>query len=252
MEWRTAEGTSYEEAVASLLKTLGADRSEVEIEDLGETRKMFGLGSLATKVRGRLKDDAVSGERKGSQRTERTEKPHRGEYTDRKERVERKEYPPLSDEELSKIGKESLAFLREIVEKMNISHGAVNMSAEGGLVTLSIEDGNEPFPIGRNGEVLDALQTLMGIFVGKFHEGKAKVIVDAGSFREKRLETLKELALKSADEAVTKGKKIYLGPMKAGERKAIHAALQDNGRVVTKSQGEGDHRQVVVMPVSKK
>jgi spoIIIJ-associated protein len=233
-----AEGASFEEAVASLLKTMGADKSEVEIENLGEQRKMFGLGGTYTKIRGRLKQEAVSGETRPKIRAEKVV-------------PTRASAPAPGDAEMAEIGEKAADFLREIIKRMDVSDAKVNVSADKGEITLDITDSNRPFPIGNNGEVLDAIQTLVGIYVGRLHEGKARITVDAGNYREHRIGKLKELAEKAANEATTKGKKVYLGTMKSAERKIIHAALQDNTNVQTKSQGEGDHRQVVVSPATR-
>ncbi|MBI3580962.1 MAG: hypothetical protein HY098_02620 [Nitrospinae bacterium] len=234
MEWRMAEGADYDEAVASLLKTMGADVSEVEIEKLGEQRKLFGLGGVVTRIRGRLKDDAVPGERPRSapQRTPRPEKTVR----------------ELTESETATIAEKAADFLGRIIKGMDVSTATVRSSAENGEIRLEIVGGDVPFPVGDEGEVLDAIQTIVTIYVGRLHEGKARVSVDAGNYRNARVEQLKEIALKAAESAVNSGRKVYLGPMKSLERKVVHAALQDNPGVHTKSQGEGDRRQVVVYP----
>ncbi|MDH5543292.1 MAG: KH domain-containing protein [Nitrospinota bacterium] len=61
MDWTEADGDTYEEAVEILLLSLGAHRSEVEIEEVGEKKKLFGLGKTVIRVRGRIKDEALGG-----------------------------------------------------------------------------------------------------------------------------------------------------------------------------------------------
>lgn len=233
MEWRMAEGADYDEAVASLLKTMGADVSEVEIEKLGEQRKLFGLGGVVTRIRGRLKEDSVPAER-----------PRTAPQKTRPERTGRE----LTESETAKIAEKAADFLGQIIKGMDVSTATVRSSTENGEIMLEIVGGDRPFPVGDDGEVLDAIQTLVTIYVGRLHEGKARVSVDAGNYRNARVEKLKEIAQKAAESAVNTGKKVYLGPMKSLERKVVHAALQDNHGVHTKSQGEGDRRQVVVYP----
>ncbi|MBI3794016.1 MAG: hypothetical protein HY280_04710 [Nitrospinae bacterium] len=233
MNWRMAQGATFEEAVASLLKSLGADESEVEIENLGESRKLFGLGGPVIKVRGRLKEDAVRGEPR--EKTERV-------------RTEPKNTTPMTESEIEEIAEKASLFLQSIIENMNLPKYKITITVEKTEVTLVINDHDEPFAVGRNGEVLEAIQTLLGIYIGRLHEGRARITVDAGNYRENRLESLKTIAEKAAAEALAKGKKVYLGPMKSSDRKVVHAALQENADVQTKSQGEGDRRQVVVYP----
>lgn len=233
MNWRMAEGATFDEAVTALLKTMGADKSEVEIEDLGEQRRMFGLGGTYVKIRGRLKQDAVEGESRPKSRPEKTA---------------RSSAPAPANADMGEVSEKAAEFLRQIVKGMDVCEAKVKIVSDKGDITLKICDEDKPFPIGNNGEVLDAVQTLVGIYVGRLHDGKTRVTVDAGNYREQRVGKLKELAEKAADEAIAKGKKVYMGTMKSAERKIIHAALQDNAGVQTKSQGEGDRRQVVVYP----
>jgi len=60
MDWTVADGKTYKDAVEVLLLSLGAHRSEVEIEEVGERKKLFGLGKKVIRVRGRIKDDALA------------------------------------------------------------------------------------------------------------------------------------------------------------------------------------------------
>ena len=61
MDWTEADGDTFEEAVEILLLSLGAHRSEVEIEEVGEKKKLFGLGKTVIRVRGRIKEEAFGG-----------------------------------------------------------------------------------------------------------------------------------------------------------------------------------------------
>ncbi len=102
--------------------------------------------------------------------------------------------------------------------------------------------------IGYRGEVLDALQTLASATANIGNTEYKKVVVNCENYREKREETLKNLALRIADKAVKYGKSFSLEPMNPFERKVIHSALTDNENVKTESQGEEPNRFVVVVP----
>ena len=73
-----------------------------------------------------------------------------------------------------------------------------------------------------------------------------KVIVDSENYREKRANSLKELALRQANQVIKKGKSHTFEPMSAFERKAIHTALQEHPKVKTHSVGEEPYRKVVI------
>ena len=101
--------------------------------------------------------------------------------------------------------------------------------------------------IGYRGETLDAIQYLLYIFINKNSEGNyKKVLLDAGSYRVKREETLKNLALKTAYKVKKYGRSIKFEPMNPYERKIIHSALQDDNNITTESEGQEPFRRIVV------
>jgi spoIIIJ-associated protein len=155
----------------------------------------------------------------------------------------------MTAEEAADIAEKSRGFLKEILDAMGVESAAVTASVESGIIILNIESGAGGLIIGRGGETLEAFQTILEIYASRVNGGKAKVLVDAENYRARREEKLKEIAERAANDAIAKGKKVFLGSMKASERKLIHTILQDNPKVETRSQGDGDRRQVVVYPV---
>ncbi|MGI6558939.1 MAG: RNA-binding cell elongation regulator Jag/EloR [Limnochordia bacterium] len=113
----------------------------------------------------------------------------------------------------------------------------VNLSGEGlGLL------------IGRRGQTLDALQYLAGMVGNKDGGPWLRVLVDAEGYRERREESLRGLALRSADKARRNGRRVVLEPMNAHERRIIHISLQDEEGVSTYSEGVEPYRRVVISP----
>lgn len=102
--------------------------------------------------------------------------------------------------------------------------------------------------IGHRGEMLDAIQTLAGAVANIGNDEYKRVVVDCESYRSKREETLKELAVKLANKAVRTGRKVTLEPMNPFERRIIHSALTDNKDVKTESQGNEPNRYIVIIP----
>ena len=106
--------------------------------------------------------------------------------------------------------------------------------------------------IGRHGDVLDSLQYLANIAAGrKVKTGEEKkeyikICLDIENYREKRENTLKNLARRMADKAVRYQRNITLEPMLAYERKIIHSELQDYEGVFTYSVGSDSDRKVVI------
>ena len=121
---------------------------------------------------------------------------------------------------------------------------------EGGLVAR-IEGDDLDAIIGRDGEVLDAVQLLAAQAVRRQPAGQRRgVLVDAGGYRARRAELLARLAHKAADEAVEFGEEIELEPMSALDRRTVHMAIADRADVETRSEGEEPRRRIVVVPAA--
>lgn len=79
-------------------------------------------------------------------------------------------------------------------------------------------------------------------------KGDKKILLDIGSFREKRVESLTQMAKRLANKVAKTGRFIKLDPMNPSDRRIIHTALQDDNRVTTLSKGSEPHRQVIIFP----
>jgi spoIIIJ-associated protein len=100
--------------------------------------------------------------------------------------------------------------------------------------------------IGKRGKTLEALQLLVNIIANKKGEEWKKVILDIENYRDKREQTLRELAEKVARKVKKTGKSQYLEPMNPFERRVIHMTLQNDPHVETKSEGNGNLKRVKI------
>ncbi|MDI6751282.1 MAG: R3H domain-containing nucleic acid-binding protein [bacterium] len=114
------------------------------------------------------------------------------------------------------------------------------------LVEISGEDIG--MLIGREGKTLDSLQFIIGLICARKSSKKKRVILDIAGYRKRQMDRLMDLAKRAADEASTTKSEVALEPMPAYQRYAIHSLLQEDKRVTTLSQGEGEERQIVVIP----
>lgn len=135
-------------------------------------------------------------------------------------------------------------FLKGIVERANLD-ARVSCSCLNNELHFNITGENVGKLIGHRGETLNALQYLLGC-VKTAGEGKIRIYLDIEGYKEKRAETLVELANKMADKAEEIERNVHLDPMSAYERRIIHTALQDRQLVETESTGEGEKRHVVI------
>jgi len=105
--------------------------------------------------------------------------------------------------------------------------------------------------IGRHGQTIDAIQYLANAIRHRtFPDETRDVVVDAAGYRERRRATLEQLAVRSAQRAVSDGEPVELEPMTAVERKVVHLRLKEFPGVETSSEGAEPNRFVVVSPVS--
>lgn len=145
----------------------------------------------------------------------------------------------------------ALEFLDGILERMKIP-AEVTASEADGKVVLDIDCEDEDDVqrvIGRRGQVIDALQHLVGKLVGRFRDEEYKpVVVDAANYRQRHIERLEGLAARMADKCRESGRPVDLNPMSAYDRRIVHMALAEQDGVETRSEGEGEDRHIVVLP----
>ena len=100
--------------------------------------------------------------------------------------------------------------------------------------------------IGKRGQTLDSLQYLVSLVVNKESESYIRVKVDTENYRQRRKETLENLAKNIAYKVKRTKRSVSLEPMNPYERRIIHSALQNDKYVMTHSEGEEPFRRVVV------
>ncbi|MCM1063218.1 MAG: protein jag [Eubacterium sp.] len=100
--------------------------------------------------------------------------------------------------------------------------------------------------IGKRGQTLDSLQYLVSLVVNKGSEEYIRVKVDTENYRQRRKETLENLAKNIAYKVKRTKRSVSLEPMNPYERRIIHSALQNDKYVTTYSEGEEPFRRVVV------
>ena len=102
--------------------------------------------------------------------------------------------------------------------------------------------------IGWRGETLRALQTMTNLLASRRLGPDQRVIVDVERYRQRRENTVREIAYRAARQVKVTGDPITLDAMQPFERRAIHLALESDPDVTTISIGEEPDRRVVVGP----
>ena len=225
-----SEGKTTNEAIEKGLKQLNVSKNMVDIKVLENTEKRSFFDILAprvVKVEITLKENVEQGKR-----VEKTAIEKEIKIIDSKELEEAKlRVKEFLDNFLNNVSDKKFNYEIEIIEQ----HINVNITGEdSGLL------------IGYRGDVLNSLQTILSSIANKNSDSKIRVILDIENYRNKRQETLENLAIKIAKTVSKTGKSITLEPMGAYERKIIHTKLQDNKYVTTHSIGEEPNRKVVI------
>ncbi|MBR3920978.1 MAG: protein jag [Oscillospiraceae bacterium] len=136
-------------------------------------------------------------------------------------------------------------YIEEILNKMGISATLSVTENEDGAV-INIEGTETGAIIGRRGDTLDALQYLASTICNKNTKDYYRITVDSCGYREKRAETLSELAKKIAASVKKNGRTAALEPMNPYERRIIHSVITEIEGVSSKSVGEEPYRKVVI------
>ena len=159
----------------------------------------------------------------------------------------------MSDSENMAPEERARQILGDIVERMGIE-AEIDVHDEADRYRLEIKCDEAEVVVGRRGQVLDALQHLVGkiLFRGRgLGEGGAPVkpiVVDADGYRERHADKLRALALRMAEKAIESQKPIAVDPMSPHDRRIMHMALADRPGVTTRSEGEGDDRHMLIVP----
>ena len=142
--------------------------------------------------------------------------------------------------------------LQRIIDAIT-SDAHITMGKDSKRVQYKVAGGNPAILIGKRGQTLEAIQSLVEKVVNKHrnNHNRIRVQVDVEGYLETRKENLEQLAYRLAEKAQRIKKPISMGQMSAHDRRIVHLALQENPNVNTKSRGEGYLRKLVIFPKRK-
>ena len=147
------------------------------------------------------------------------------------------------------VTEKAIDFLQGVLERMGIS-ADIDVKEEEDRIVLEVQTSDPDLIIGRKGQVVDALQHLVGKVVFKERSGeKGKpFIVDAGGYRDRHVQKLQALAARVGEKALKTGEIVELSPMSPHDRRIVHMAISSIPGLSTRSEGEGDDRHILVVP----
>lgn len=225
------QGRTSTEAIEAGLKQLKVSKDKVEIKILENESKRSFFSILTPRV---VKVELTLKEEVQEKKT-----------VDSQNHVEKEKKNILNEQEIKQIKERITNFLEQFIKNMpSINY---KIEEEGDYIYIALNGEQAGSLIGYRGETLNAMQVILSSIANKGIDKKVHVILDIEQYREKRKQSLEELADKLARTVIRTDKKVTLEPMSAYERKIIHNRLQDSQRVKTYSIGEEPYRKVVII-----
>ena len=139
-------------------------------------------------------------------------------------------------------------FLKEVFNAMDLTVVVdVKYDENDNSMEIDLSGDEMGVLIGKRGQTLDSLQYLVSLVVNKNTENYIRVKVDTENYRQRRKETLENLAKNISYKVKRTKRPVSLEPMNPYERRIIHSALQNDKYVTTHSEGDEPFRHVVVV-----
>lgn len=269
MEFKEFSAKTVDEAITKACLDFETSSENLEIQVLFEgSSGFFGIGAKPARINVSRKEESSSEEpavepvkevkepKKDKKPVREPKKEENREPKKPEAAKEKKEEPKVreekkpverSAEEIAAIKEDAQTFLSGVFKAMDLEV-EIKMEYKAAEGNLDIEFLGEDMGIliGKRGQTLDSLQYLASLVVNKGRQGYIRVKLDTEDYRNRRKETLENLAKSIAYKVRKTRKPVSLEPMNPYERRIIHSALQGNRYVETYSEGNEPYRHVVV------
>lgn len=267
MKQLTQRAATVELAIESALQDLGVTRDEVEVQVVENGRKGFlGFGAKQAEVHvavvEKSKPDSkpvVTPVTEPAQ-TLADDDIEPSPVTKTPEVVQQpkaKAEPVMVEEDAKEIQEtkiynekeaieETKRYIEEMAEGMGIEDLVITYQTKGKYINFQLESEKAAFLIGKRGQTLNAIQQLAQLVANKVTKQFKIVRIDVADYRERREQSLEQLADRMADRAVRTKRQVALEPMPSYERKVIHNALSLRLDIETFSEGKDPYRHIVI------
>lgn len=245
---------TVEEAVDKGLSELGLSKEDVDIKILDEGKhNIFRFATRQARVRLTVHSNQIQNEEHIGDDVFLDEDQET--FSVEEFEVEQTEWFDLEEQEIQSdtetvVSKTVEDILRKMSVKAEVKVSTIDSPEdEKPIISVNIEGDDLSFLIGRKSETLNALQYITSLIVNRKLNDWIPIQIDVQNYRARRENELKKLARRMAEQVKASGRKQYLEPMPANERRIIHIALRDNPNVRTESEGEEPNRKVCIIPV---
>jgi spoIIIJ-associated protein len=148
------------------------------------------------------------------------------------------------------VAKRAEAALAELLRRMGFEASVSSFyDALDGETVIKVDCPAEGLLIGRRGQTLDALEHVINrIVLGGESGADTRLSIDVGGYRERRGDTLRELADRLRARALAQKRRIQVSPMSPRDRRILQAALGGDESIRVRVLGSGFYRRVVIFP----
>ena len=150
--------------------------------------------------------------------------------------------------DVAEVGKE---IIKELLSSLGISAN-IETKVRDGQIKYQLHSQNNSVLIGKNGHILDSIQTYVRQAVLNTLDLYVNITVDVEGYKEKQNYFLEKRVKKIARDVTLSKVDVKLDSMNSYERKIVHSALQGFKYIKTESEGEEPNRCVVIKYVENK
>jgi spoIIIJ-associated protein len=136
-------------------------------------------------------------------------------------------------------------YLEELLDIADLD-GDIDTYVDGDRAHVSIVSESDTL-VGKDGQVLDALQELTRLAVLAETGQRSRLMLDVAGYRARRRTELIALVADAVEEVKESAEPVHLKAMNPFERKIVHDAVAAAG-LTSESEGEEPRRHVVVLP----
>lgn len=247
MDFVETEGETIDQAIDNALKQLGVARDRITVDIIAEGKKgILGFGAQKARIRASLRKSTIDlTEVEPATVTERAVTPAAS-STAQPTAAAPAATPAITEAMIEK----ARTVLGDILRLMEVDATVtVKPGVSADETVLDVKAENSGLLIGRKGQTLEALQYLVSRIIDERQLGDgAHIVIDVENYRERRRQTLEDMALRLGEKAKRQRKTVTVDALSAADRRIIHAALQDDPWVTTRSLGQGSFRRLLIIP----
>lgn len=239
MEYKEFSAKTVDDAITAACQDFFVTSDKLDYEVLEEGSSGFlGIGAKPALIKARVKEDKEIVK-------ETVKEPVKEVLKEEKTFV--KETAKVSNVDAREVEEAAKKFLGEVFDAMEMEV-IVDTKYDDAEKALDVDMRGEEIGIliGKRGQTLDSLQYLVSLVVNRGQADYIRVKLDTENYRQRRKETLENLAKNIAYKVKRTKRPVSLEPMNPYERRIIHSALQNDRYVTTHSEGEEPFRRVVV------